>query len=219
MRNAEELSTTVAPAAANLGACSLDRPPPAADRAMPDDRVGEIGDRAAARPFDRATPLLVGGEQEDLLAARAGGQHHALGHAETHFSRREVGHQDDMPAGPFFRCEGGLDARDDGARLITRQQAAWWHGLQTLTGDSTDNYKGCPGIGPVKAQQILPLPDRGLNDDAYQAAVWAAVLQQYAEKGRDHQEAATQAAVAYLLRFENWDPKAGEVVLWQKPKP
>lgn len=118
-----------------------------------------------------------------------------------------------------FQCLPGLwfNPRhpEGGPRFISFQQAQWWHGVQTLTGDATDNYSGCPGVGPVKAKKVLPIPDSGLNDQAYQAAVWAAVLKEFAEKGLDNREALTQATVAYLLRFGNWDAEAGEVVLWQ----
>jgi hypothetical protein len=38
---------------------------------------------------------------------------------------------------------------------ITEAQADRFHMIQTLTGDVTDGYPGCPGIGPVKAEQIL----------------------------------------------------------------
>lgn len=120
-----------------------------------------------------------------------------------------------------FECLPGLwfNPRKpaDGVRMVTPQQAIFAHGLQTLTGDATDNYTGCPGVGPVAARKVLPLPDRGLTDLQYQGEIWRAVLDLYTKKGLDAQEAATQATVAYLLHYGDWDHKRGEVVLWQAP--
>ena len=38
---------------------------------------------------------------------------------------------------------------------ITEEQGLYNLAMQTLTGDSVDNIKGCPGIGPKKAAKIL----------------------------------------------------------------
>ena len=43
---------------------------------------------------------------------------------------------------------------------ITPESAAYHHCFQTLTGDITDGYPGCPGIGQRKATKLLD----GLND-------------------------------------------------------
>ena len=34
---------------------------------------------------------------------------------------------------------------------VTKEQADYTHLFQTLTGDTTDGYKGCPGVGPKRA--------------------------------------------------------------------
>jgi DNA polymerase-1 len=39
--------------------------------------------------------------------------------------------------------------------LTTAEEASYYTYYQTLVGDSTDNVKGIPGIGPVKAKEIL----------------------------------------------------------------
>lgn len=44
---------------------------------------------------------------------------------------------------------------DDGAVTISDSFAYWNHMLQTLAGDSSDGYSGCPGIGPKKAEAAL----------------------------------------------------------------
>ena len=43
----------------------------------------------------------------------------------------------------------------DGVEVVTEEEGDYQHMLQTLTGDATDNYKGLPGCGPVKAKRIL----------------------------------------------------------------
>ena len=45
--------------------------------------------------------------------------------------------------------------KDDEPVLIPEFTAAWNHMFQTLTGDSTDGYSGCPKVGPVAAKKIL----------------------------------------------------------------
>src|SRR5690606_35316533 len=40
-------------------------------------------------------------------------------------------------------------------REITRYEADHFWMMQTLMGDRTDGYPGCPGIGPKKAEKIL----------------------------------------------------------------
>jgi DNA polymerase-1 len=38
---------------------------------------------------------------------------------------------------------------------VTEAEADYYHMFQTLIGDITDGYKGCPGIGKVKAEKLL----------------------------------------------------------------
>jgi DNA polymerase-1 len=73
--------------------------------------------------------------------------------------------------------------------------------FQTLTGDAVDNYKGCPGVGPVGANKIL---------DA--ECSWAAVVAAFEKKGLTEADALQQARVARILRDEDY--VNGEVVLW-----
>lgn len=75
---------------------------------------------------------------------------------------------------------------------------------QTLTGDPTDGYKGCPGIGEVKAKAILAKPgDR-----------WENVRQAFLKAGLTEEDAILQARLARILRHEDWDPKAKQPRLW-----
>lgn len=72
---------------------------------------------------------------------------------------------------------------------------------QTLTGDPTDNYPGCPGIGPVKAAKIVP-------------GGWEAVVAAYLKAGLTEADALIQARCARILRAEDYDFKKGEPKLW-----
>jgi len=88
-------------------------------------------------------------------------------------------------------------------RAITPEMAAYAHLLQTLTGDQTDGYAGCPGIGPVKAEKILA-----------EDPTWAAVVKCYEAKGLTEDDALVQARVARILQASDYDFKKKEVILW-----
>jgi DNA polymerase-1 len=78
---------------------------------------------------------------------------------------------------------------------------------QTLTGDATDGYTGCPGIGPKKADKLLS----GLSHEE----MWMMIVDTYAAKGLTEDDALMQARMARILRYEdyNWDFK--EPKLWR----
>lgn len=78
---------------------------------------------------------------------------------------------------------------------------------QVLTGDTVDGFKGCPGIGPKKAEKILG----DLEADEY----WQAIVEAYESKGLTEQDALTQARVARILRHGEYDYKNKEPILWK----
>jgi DNA polymerase-1 len=82
---------------------------------------------------------------------------------------------------------------------ITEAEADRTHLIQTLTGDRTDGYPGCPGIGEKRAEAIA---DGG----------WSAVVESYEKAGLGEEYALTQARMAYILR--HGDYKRGTVRLW-----
>lgn len=96
--------------------------------------------------------------------------------------------------------------------LVPEHEADYWHLYQALTGDSTDHYKGCPGIGPVKAERALTC----LDGDAYLTApeMWRAVVGLYESKGLTEADALVQARVARICRSGDWDFKNKQVILW-----
>lgn len=91
---------------------------------------------------------------------------------------------------------------------ITPEEADYWHMAQTLTGDATDNYGGCPGVGPKTAEKIL----------ADKEDLWSAVIAAYIKAGLSEEEAITQAQVARILRAGEYDFDTGAVKLWHPEK-
>lgn len=94
--------------------------------------------------------------------------------------------------------------RDEAVVSISEEEADYNHLMQTLTGDSTDGYPGCPGIGPKRAAQVL--------DSA--ADPWVAVVRAYEKAGLNEEVALQNARVARILRASDYNFKTKEVKLW-----
>lgn len=107
------------------------------------------------------------------------------------------------------------------------------HLLQALTGDVTDGYPGCPGIGPVKAAALLDegkvlepreyLCTRGENKGTKQikwepgreGTPWEIVVSAYASAGLSEAVALENARVARIARAGDYDFTKKEIILWQ----
>jgi DNA polymerase-1 len=98
--------------------------------------------------------------------------------------------------------------RGDKLHEIEAWQADRYHMLQTLTGDVTDGYPGCPGIGAVKAEGILSL---------HKSHWWPAVVAAFKKAKLTETDALLQARLARILRASEWDFTTSEVKLWQPP--
>jgi DNA polymerase-1 len=111
--------------------------------------------------------------------------------------------------GKFFRLNVGN--RDEYGTMyeISEEEADYNFYLQTLTGDSTDNYPGCAGIGPKRAATILT--DRG------DLSMWEAVVNAYKKAGFGEEFALTQARCARILRASDYDFKNKKPILWSPP--
>lgn len=90
-------------------------------------------------------------------------------------------------------------------RKISEREADYFHLLQTLTGDTTDGYPGCPGIGPKRAEKLLADESRSL---------WAGVVCAYTQAGLSEADALIQARVARILRNSDWDSEKKLPILW-----
>jgi DNA polymerase I len=88
---------------------------------------------------------------------------------------------------------------------VTTDEADLFHLTQTLSGDVTDGYKGCPGIGEVTATKILNVAPEDR---------WRAVVTAYEKAGLTEADALVQARVARILRYTDYDFDKGEPILW-----
>lgn len=99
---------------------------------------------------------------------------------------------------------------DSEPRLISPEAADYFHMFQTLTGDSVDNYKGCPNVGERRAQAILA-GAKGVSE------MWERVVEAYQKKGLTEADALVQARVARICRNTDWNFKEKRVKLWTPP--
>jgi DNA polymerase-1 len=106
--------------------------------------------------------------------------------------------------------------KDDEPRRISEQEADAWHLMQTLMGDTTDGYPGCPGIGPKRAQALLMV---ATDDWSKPEGAWAGVVAAFAKKNLNEQYALTQARIARICRHTDYDYEKKEVILWNPPAP
>lgn len=103
-------------------------------------------------------------------------------------------------------------------KFITEADADYYHLYQTLIGDTADGYKGCPGIGPKKAEALLTKKgnadcgDPGCCQD--NPTLWDRVVTAYVKAGLTEADALRQARLARILRWSDWDSKKKEPILW-----
>jgi hypothetical protein len=113
----------------------------------------------------------------------------------------------DMKTVPGLFCR---DPSTSGIIEISEAEADYWHLFQTLTGDTTDGYSGCPGIGPKKAEAILSPWDAEVDIPT----MWKQVVKTYEKAGLSEAEALVQARVARILRASDYDFTNKRPVLW-----
>lgn len=104
----------------------------------------------------------------------------------------------------------GLHLRDGEIVEQSRLDADRKFYAQVLIGDSSDNYPGCPGYGPVAA-------DRALADAVTEDEMWDEVLRAYLKKSLTERYAITQARCARILRPGEYDHEKGVPILWRPP--
>lgn len=104
-------------------------------------------------------------------------------------------------------------------RRVTEHDADYFHLFQTLTGDLTDGYSGCPGIGPVRAAAILDPNGKGPFDPelGFVEWAWGEIVAAYEKRGLTEEDALVQARVARILRHQDFNYKTQEPKLWQPP--
>jgi 5'-3' exonuclease len=117
-------------------------------------------------------------------------------------------------------------------RSVSVEEADRFHLTQTLTGDVTDGYPGCPGIGPTRAAKILedervlvPVhheisrgPRKGTIETRWEpgefGTPWEVVVSAYHAAGLGEAVALQNARVARILRHTDYDYEKKEVILW-----
>ena len=94
---------------------------------------------------------------------------------------------------------------------ISEHEADYNFMFQTLTGDKTDNYSGCPSVGPKTAEKILSGAST-IKD------MWAAVTKAYAKQNLSPEVALQHAQVARICRASDFNFKTKKVIPWTPPK-
>ena len=84
---------------------------------------------------------------------------------------------------------------------IEPEEGRRWHLIQTLAGDQTDGYGGCPGIGIKRAVTLFE--EGGYN--------WDVVVKAFADKDLGEDVALMNAQLARILTKDNYD---GQVIPW-----
>lgn len=108
---------------------------------------------------------------------------------------------------------------DDGFIEVSEHDANYWFMVQTLTGDQTDGYKGCPAVGIKTAEKILQKAiDEGTpwaNEYDLMRLYWKHVVMAYIKAGLNEEVAIQQARLARILRHGEYEN--GKVKLWNPP--
>ena len=92
----------------------------------------------------------------------------------------------------------------DEVEEITKEDGDTWHLIQSLAGDPTDGYAGCPGIGVKRASDLLNKHN----------SKWEAICQAFKERGLSDDDALLNARLAKILQHENYDYDREEPILW-----
>ena len=90
---------------------------------------------------------------------------------------------------------------------ITQKQADYNFLMQTLTGDTTDGYSGCKGIGKVSAKRLLKQKN-SLDDN------WDIVIKQYLKAGHTVDDAYHQARLARIVTANDYNTNTNQINLW-----
>lgn len=128
--------------------------------------------------------------------------------------------------------KGEADNLQDAVDCVSERAADHEHMVQTLAGDATDGYPGCPGVGMDTAYKILDEPRRlvpyehevkrgarkGEIEIRYaegeRCTYWEAVTDHYKKAGLGEKLALEQARVARILRYTDYDFKRKKPKLW-----
>jgi DNA polymerase-1 len=129
------------------------------------------------------------------------------------------------------------DSEDGEVIEVSRKDADRFFHEQILTGDPTDNYAGCPGVGKVAATEMLENPFKWVEEKRILKSgpnkgeervtwkkepvevrnfsdLWSCIVSAYQKAGLNEKDALQQARCARILRHGEYDFKAKKVILW-----
>jgi len=109
----------------------------------------------------------------------------------------------DMRTIPTWHCFIG----DDSIEYVDQLKADYNFCTQVLVGDQADGYKGCQGVGAVKASRVL-LNKKSLDE------LWEAVIKEYERNEHTFEDAYHQAKLARILRAGEYNYENNQVNLW-----
>ena len=110
--------------------------------------------------------------------------------------------------GPMIVTQRGnlsIDRKKKSPKLTGTGMMFFW--AQMLIGDTADNIPGCPGIGDVKAWDIL-------MNEADPRSMWERVRDTYYSKKRDDDMILEQGQLLWMVRELHED---GSPVMWELP--
>lgn len=183
----------------------------------------DIKDHLAEKYPSRVIPTL---EADDVMGIMA---------TEPHKGERVMVTLDkDLQTVPGLLCRPPREGKWQ-VLEITPEKADEFHLWQTLTGDQTDGYPGCPGCGPMQAEKLLQGAawvgtlhtfTKGkragqqevrwaLETDEPAWTRWGAVMSAYIKVGLDREDALKQARLAFILRHGYLEGR--RVRLWEPP--
>lgn len=138
----------------------------------------------------------------------------------------------DLKTIPGQHYNWGKGHKDKGVYTVTPEEADLFHLRQTLAGDATDGYPGCPGMGMKTAEEALrdmvawetfehefkSGPRKGTVELRWRqrpaTSHWDVVVSHYEKAGLTEADAITQARCARILRASDFNFKTKEVILW-----
>ncbi len=100
---------------------------------------------------------------------------------------------------------------DLGVLDISSLDAKRFHMWQTVVGDPTDGYPGCPGVG--KGGRYVEYAESILGADSPEE-LWDLVLMAYGSKGLTEDDAILQARMARILQDGDYNYKTKGIRLW-----
>jgi len=91
---------------------------------------------------------------------------------------------------------------------VSPEGGAAWHLIQSISGDQTDGYGGCPGIGVKRAEALFK--EKGYT--------WKTVVKAFKDKDLSEEDALVNARLAKILTKDDYDFTKNQPILWS-PSP